>query len=381
MSLKFRKRIRVFPGFTLNLSKSGMSATLGVKGCSVNIGKNGTYLNTGIPGTGLYDRKKIDNPNNSIIPEQNQEIPNNNYILETEIKSYNPEFLTSDSMLALKKSILGAEKVKKEMFEEWQQAHSSKNSTLFFLIILHFVIIGFFLKGLKQKYREKKLFAENLKKDYENFSLELDFNFDKEKLNDYITIRKYFDEMSKSNKIWDVTSYRETDRYHERTIATKTITRQPVQFYHQTLDFIKTPYDAMVLGNANGGNLYIYPGFVIVKESSSTDFGIIDLKNISFIYSDSSFIEEETVPSDLKNIGYTWKYCNKNGSPDRRYANNYQIPIQQYGKIVISSSEGLNEEFMISNSDATNLFTTNLYNFIALLNKMNWNVQMIEDKV
>ena len=366
MSLKFRKRIRVFPGFTLNLSKSGMSATLGVRGCSVNIGKNGTYLNTGIPGTGLYARKKIDYPNNSIIPEQNQEIPNNNYILETEIKSYNPELLTSDSMLALKKSILDAEKVKKEMFKEWQQANSSKNSTLFFLIILHFIIIGFFLKGLKQEYREKKLFAEDLKKDYENFSLELDFNFDKETLNDYITIRKYFDEMSKSNKIWDVTSYRETDRYHERTVATKTKT---------------TSYDAMVLGNANGGNLYIYPGFVIVKESSSTDFGIIDLKNISFIYSDSNFIEEETVPSDSKNIGYTWKYCNKNGSPDRRYANNYQIPIQQYGEIAISSSEGLNEEFMISNSDATNLFTTNLYNFIALLNKMNWNVQMIEDKV
>ena len=106
MSLKFRKRVRVFPGFTLNLSKSGMSATLEVRGCSVNIGKNGTYLNTGIPGTGLYDRKKIDYPNNSIIPKQNQEIPNNNYILETEIKSYNPELLTSDSMLALKKVFL-----------------------------------------------------------------------------------------------------------------------------------------------------------------------------------------------------------------------------------------------------------------------------------
>ena len=316
MSLKFRKRIRVFPEFTLNLSKSGMSATLGVRGSSVNIGKNGTYLNTGIPGTGLSNRKKVDYPNNSIIPEQNQEIPNNNYILETEIKSYDPEVLTSDSMVALKKSILDAERVKKEMFEEWQHANSSKNFTLFFLIILHFIIIGFFLKGLKQEYREKKLFAEDLKKDYENFCLELDFNFDNETLNDYITIRKHFDEMSKSNKIWDITSYRKTDRYHERTVATRTITRQPVQFYHQTLDFMKTPYDAMVLGNANGGNLYIYPCFVIVKESSSTDFGIIDLKNISFIYSDSSFIEEETVPSDSKNLGYTWKYCNKNGSPE-----------------------------------------------------------------
>ena len=140
MSLKFRKRIRVFPGFTLNLSKSGMSATLGVRGSSVNIGKNGTYLNTGIPGTGLSNRKKVDYPNNSIIPEQNQEIPNNNYILETEIKSYDPEVLTSDSMVALKKSILDAERVKKEMFEEWQQANSSKNFTLFFMIIIIFNI-------------------------------------------------------------------------------------------------------------------------------------------------------------------------------------------------------------------------------------------------
>ena len=131
------------------------------------------------------------------------------------------------------------------MFEEWQQANSSKHSTLFFL------------KGLKKEYREKKLFAEDLKKDYENFSLELGFNFDKETLNDYITIRKYFDEMSKSNKIWDITSYRKTDRYHERTVATRTITRQPVQFYHQSLDFMKTPYDAMVLGNADRG-IYIF---------------------------------------------------------------------------------------------------------------------------
>ena len=40
MALKFRKKIRVFPGFSLNLSKTGMSATLGVRGCSVNIGNN-----------------------------------------------------------------------------------------------------------------------------------------------------------------------------------------------------------------------------------------------------------------------------------------------------------------------------------------------------
>ncbi|WP_025328930.1 DUF4236 domain-containing protein [Bibersteinia trehalosi] len=63
MAFKFRKRIKIAPGITLNLSKKGVSTTIGGKGASVNIGKKGTYLNTSIPGTGFYDRKRLDVPN------------------------------------------------------------------------------------------------------------------------------------------------------------------------------------------------------------------------------------------------------------------------------------------------------------------------------
>jgi len=63
--MKFRKRIRILPGITLNLSTSGISTTIGPKGLSVNISEKGTYLNTGIPGTGLYDRIKINSIKNS----------------------------------------------------------------------------------------------------------------------------------------------------------------------------------------------------------------------------------------------------------------------------------------------------------------------------
>ncbi|ATF73893.1 DUF4236 domain-containing protein [Pasteurella multocida] len=90
---KFRKRVKIAPGITVNLSKSGVSATVGVKGASVNIGKNGAYLNTGIPGTGIYSRTKIsgDSKNKLVeddhveylrndmdIPEMNDEPPSNN---------------------------------------------------------------------------------------------------------------------------------------------------------------------------------------------------------------------------------------------------------------------------------------------------------------
>lgn len=59
MALKFRKRVRIAPGVRINLSKSGVSTTIGVRGASVNVGKQGAYLNTGIPGTGIYDRTRI----------------------------------------------------------------------------------------------------------------------------------------------------------------------------------------------------------------------------------------------------------------------------------------------------------------------------------
>ncbi len=59
MGIRFRKRVKLLPGVTLNFSKSGISTTIGTKGASVNIGKNGVYGNAGIPGTGIYMREKI----------------------------------------------------------------------------------------------------------------------------------------------------------------------------------------------------------------------------------------------------------------------------------------------------------------------------------
>ena len=57
--MRFRKRIKIAKGVSLNFSKSGVSTSFGMKGLSFTAGSRGTYVNYGIPGTGLYDRKKI----------------------------------------------------------------------------------------------------------------------------------------------------------------------------------------------------------------------------------------------------------------------------------------------------------------------------------
>ena len=59
MGFRFQKSVRIAPGLRLNLSKSGVSASLGRPGATVNIGRRGVQGSAGIPGTGLSYRQRV----------------------------------------------------------------------------------------------------------------------------------------------------------------------------------------------------------------------------------------------------------------------------------------------------------------------------------
>jgi hypothetical protein len=61
VGFRFQKRIRIFKGLTLNLSKSGSSWTVGRPGASVKFRGDKVTGNVGIPGTGLSYRESLDN--------------------------------------------------------------------------------------------------------------------------------------------------------------------------------------------------------------------------------------------------------------------------------------------------------------------------------
>lgn len=54
MGLRFFKRIKIAPGLTLNMSKSGPSFSFGPRGLKYTVGPRGTRKTFGVPGTGLY---------------------------------------------------------------------------------------------------------------------------------------------------------------------------------------------------------------------------------------------------------------------------------------------------------------------------------------
>ena len=62
MSWRFRKTFKVLPGVKLNLTRHGLSATLGAAPFSINVGPRGVYRNVSIPGTGIWSRERLDAP-------------------------------------------------------------------------------------------------------------------------------------------------------------------------------------------------------------------------------------------------------------------------------------------------------------------------------
>ena len=72
----------------------------------------------------------------------------------------------------------------------------------------------------------------------------------------------------------------------------------------------------------------------------------------------SRFHEEGPVPSDAEQGGTTWAKANKDGSPDKRFRDNYSIPVMRYATLTLRSSSGLNEEYMLSNVQSASDFET-----------------------
>ena len=84
--------------------------------------------------------------------------------------------------------------------------------------------------------------------------------------------------------------------------------------------------------------------------------GALSYKNLNIKFNETRFIESEYVAKDAKVVDHTWQYVNKNGSPDKRFKNNRQLPICLYGVIYLTSPEGLNVELQVSSLTITNEF-------------------------
>lgn len=88
MSFRFQRRIKLFPGFYLNVSKSGISASAGVKGFTVN---SRGMTTVGIPGTGLSYRHNHNTKQPAQQPVEPQRIGYSSDQINDQIRQLNDQ--------------------------------------------------------------------------------------------------------------------------------------------------------------------------------------------------------------------------------------------------------------------------------------------------
>jgi len=360
--MKFRKRVKLFPGVNINLSQAGISTTIGVKGASVNIGKKGMYLNTNIPGTGFYNRTKIASfntpaqgplapapPNTSTQPAPGHPTAKAP-ATESPIASKNVEAITSPNLEGLKQTLIDCYKERNLLTQEIANYKAVVQNAKDLRLLMYFLIVGFFTPYFKKRVAKRVAYLNELIESLNQCVINVDIECDERMTISQNFVNEAFDDLITCHYIWDWLGSNRIDRAVQRTRASVAISRKRVAFAFAELPFVKSTYEALHLENANGGDLYIYPGFIIILNKQK-ELGLVDLRKLKIDFKTSNFIEEDVTPDDAEIVDTTWKWVNKNGMPDRRYANNYEIDICQYGVITLSTSKGLHEAYGFSNFD------------------------------
>lgn len=373
MAWSFRKRIKIIPGVHLNFSNSGISTSIGVKGASVTFGKSGVYLNTSLPVLGLHNRQKLFGGNPNPEPQvYNQELPIQ--LSDNNIFSADVHEITSQDMQGIKEAILLAQQQRKELKSDLLKIQASLGATKLKHILSFLLIYGLIKKTIPENLKiDIEAQREAIKQTEEQINscfVKLDIEFEPEIQDKYNKLAAAFKKLTTCHKIWDVTSAHYQDRIVARSSASTIVNKRDVRFTFKTLPDIKSDFEAMYFQNVNGADLYFYPSFIVMF-SDKTKFAIIGLDEIKLHYQYVRFTETGTVPIDSKIIDRTWFKVNKNGTPDKRFKGNYQIPIVKYGEISLSTNTGLNEEYEFSNYEFTEEFGNAFREYQIIINRLN----------
>ncbi|MFG1954992.1 DUF4236 domain-containing protein [Micromonospora sp. NPDC048830] len=86
-------------------------------------------------------------------------------------------------------------------------------------------------------------------------------------------------------------------------------------------------------------SIYFLPDRVIVRHGNQ--YADLPYSAVNARMDAQRFIESETPPADSQCVGTTWQYTNKAGGPDRRFKNNRQLPVMLYGRLTLTTSQGL----------------------------------------
>ncbi|UVC08964.1 DUF4236 domain-containing protein [Rhizobium sp. TH2] len=355
MSLQFRHSFKVFPGFRINVSRSGLSASVGAQGATLNFGKTGIRSTIGIPGSGLSvsNYTPYSTPEPPPVPNHPGDASRPAISRPQAIASAAIENLTSASLVDVQRTLMQARDQATQIQRKLQDAIAAKGNAERELDRRSRSIFRFFYKarirGLLENLPALDEEVAELMDWKRSSTVELSFQASDEAKRVYGDVVRKFSALRNVSKVWDITAEAQVDRVKARSIATRSLDRKPARLLMDKSAYIKTDTNTLVFENKNGEDIKILPG-VAVLERADGALALVDLRDVIVEFDVVNFVEDEVVPSDAHVIRKTWAKVNKDGSPDKRFNDNYEIPVCQYGQLVLTSQTGIREEYQFSNA-------------------------------
>lgn len=189
----------------------------------------------------------------------------------------------------------------------------------------------------------------------------LQYDLDEETKDKFIGVQNAFAELAKSVRIWRVISEKANWDWKRNAGASSIIKRRRITAGRVNPPFLRTRIKVFGL-LLDSMQLLFLPDQVFVFQNGK--YGAVPYNSLQAHTYPTRFIESDGVPGDSNIVSYTWQYVRRDGGPDRRFSNNRQIPIVQYGQIELSSQTGMNLHFQVSNLSLAQQFIQILSNYI-----------------
>lgn len=391
MGWRFQRRFKVFPGVRINISKSGISTTVGGGPFHLNVGPRGIMGTASLPGTGLSYRhhfKKQDDSgkglaSNSVLslepcnrPSQRPvQLPVEQGFDRKEYRSGAVECMTSKELLEFKNLIAGAMAQRLEIERQLEGARSLANRSAAVLADWN---AGHIAKNIrKKKFQQLQESAskaasvvEDLEAKRQASLLATELDISAEVVPAFTELCRAFSALANECTVWDETAVAHPVSAGSDCESADRVERKNVVFCLGQLDILRCPWSVPCMQNANGGDMYLFPGFVVFHVANDS-FAVVSFADLDLQFRIVDFAECDGAPTNARVIRYDWARSNKDGSQDMRYKDNFRFPVCQYASLMLLSSGGLNERYLFSNADAAQSFYKHFCEIVALFKIVN----------
>lgn len=361
MGFFFRKSLNFGP-IRLNFSKSGIGVSAGVKGARISTGPRGTYVHAGRHG--FYYSQKIGSSSQPLHERQPQTPPRvssgPNEIPSADVSSFKDtnsaevlDRINANSNQFPFAPIIGVAAVvisavfAAAFFSLLEFAGIARQSSAAAAFGLGVISIW---SGCLLTWKVHK--GDEMKRTTPMF-----YELDAETWTRFGQVGHALSLLSRSKRIWRVRTQQATWDWKRNAGASSLLTRSPASILLEQPKYVATNLSIWCI-RLNDQSLYFMPDYILIKQGSK--YGAVSYDNFQTDFAPTRFIEDQGVPSDARVVDYTWRFVNKKGGPDRRFSNNTQIPICEYGFVHLSTRSGLNIHLHVSSSPAASAFNSKL---------------------